>query len=193
MKMTSSTLTLSDHLWQLHHMETNLARSLPILAGSVLNPQLRRLLSSRAQSARQRREALEKLAKHHARPLAVATQDLVGDIMTEGNNDLARIRHPFTRDVLMTEHCIRIEHQAMSAYGSILPITRATPNLSENLKRVLSDLEQARFSLKAMRSKMATIAEHHSRKHSEKNQILPSDASWTGMLRSAARPMEMAS
>jgi ferritin-like metal-binding protein YciE len=162
MKSISPPHILSDHLERLYRMETHIARELPILAGSVLNANLRRLLCVRAMRARARRDHLENMIRH-AHPLAIKTPDSIRVILAEGNRDLARIHHPYSRDVAMIEHCTRIEQHATTAYGIAVPLTHRIgyPRISDKLKLLLDDLETARFSFKTVEAEIFSIAACH--------------------------------
>lgn len=151
---------LADQLEQLHCMETKIARSLPILAGSAMNVQLRKWLCSRAKRARDRRDLLQDLRNRHPHLLASKPYDGIRSILAEGNRDLALIHHPYSRDVAVIEHCIRIEQHAKTAYGIAVPLTHRIgfPQLSGELKFLLSDLEAARIPYQSLESEIFSIA-----------------------------------
>ena len=163
MKPPSPLQVLSDQLVQLHCMETHIARELLILAGSALNASLRRWLSRRAMAARARRDRLQDLVELHAHPFATRPPDPIRSILAEGNRDLALIRHPFTRDVAVIEHCIRIEQHAITAYGVAVPLSHRNgfPRISDKLKPLLGDLETARLSFKTLEAEVFSIAACH--------------------------------
>ncbi len=144
-------------------METQIARELPVLAGSVLNAPLRRWLSRRAMAARQRRDQLENLLQHHASPVATRTHRSIRAILVEGNRELARIHHPYARDVAMIEHCIRIEQHATTSYGIAVPMTHRSgfPAISGELNRLLEDLTNARSTFQALEETVFAIAACH--------------------------------
>lgn len=163
MKPTHPPQILSDQLWQLHGMETQIARELPVLAGSVLNAPLRRWLSRRAMAARQRRDHLEDLLKHHAHPLATRPHCSIRAILVEGNRELSRIHHPYARDAAMIEHCIRIEQHATTSYGIAVPMTHrfGFPAISGELKQLLEDLEKARSTFHSLEETVFAIDASH--------------------------------
>ncbi len=167
MKTISPPQILTDQIEQLHCMETQIARTLPILAGSVLNVRLRRWLSCRARRARERRDQLKELLDLHPHSLASKSYDSIRSILTEGNRDLARIHHPYSRDVAMIEHCIRIEQHARTAYGIAVPLTHRIgfPQISVRLKLLLTELETARHSYHAMEAELFAIAACHPQPH----------------------------
>jgi ferritin-like metal-binding protein YciE len=151
---------LFDQLAQLHLMEIHIARELPILAGSVLDTELRRLLSARAKCARERRDSVEELLGHHDHLSAVKTLDSIRGILAEGNKDLSAIRNPRSRDVAMVEHCIRIEQHATAAYGIAVPLINRIgfSGIGDRLKLSLSDLEKARPAFRSIERKLFIVA-----------------------------------
>ncbi|MES2438395.1 MAG: DUF892 family protein [Verrucomicrobiota bacterium] len=163
MKLISPAHILSDQLWQLHCLESQVARALPVLSGSVLNSRLRGLLTGRARCARERHDILEDLIKHHGHPTATKTLDAVRGILAEGERELSRIHHPCVRDVAMIEHCIRIEQHATTAYGIAVPLAHRIgfSLISEKLRLLLGDLESARPSFQSVEAEVFAIAASH--------------------------------
>ncbi len=178
MKRTLPSQILSDQLVQLHCMETQIARALPILAGSVLNIRLRRLLSGRAISARERCDTLEDLLKRYASPAARKTLNSIRGILAEGNTELTRIRNPRDRDVVMIEHCLRIEQHATTAYGIAVPRTNRMgfPGIAARFRLLLSDLETARPSFHAVEAEVFSLAGHSPFQESAANPYFPISA-----------------
>lgn len=155
---------LSDQLHHLHSMETHIARELPVLSGSVFDMGLRRLLSSCARRARERRDALGDLLARHTHIPAAKAATCIRGILAEGNRDLSQIKNPRNRDVAMLEHFIRIEQHAATAYGIAIPlITRIEyPEIGAELKSLLSDLEAARAGFKTSEARLLYVAGKHS-------------------------------
>lgn len=141
-------------------MEIHIARELPILAGSVLDIDLRRLLSSRAKCARERRDHVEELLSGHDRLSEIKAVDSIRGILAEGNRDLSAIRNPRSRDVAAVEHCVRIEQHAITAYGIAIPLINRIgfSGIGDRLKLSLGDLEKARLAFCSVERNLFIVA-----------------------------------
>jgi len=154
---------LLDSYQELHAMEVQVARSLPVLSGSVMNVRLRKLLTELAFRTRDRRDWLADQVIHHGDLPVTRMRLAISGILTAGNNDLAETRNPFMRDLLMIRHCIRIIQHVSLGYGSVsrLADSAGVPADGRCLASFLSELEVAGMRLKAIESELCPSTLFH--------------------------------
>ncbi len=160
MKLNCLPELLFDQLHELHAMESQVARSLPVLSGSVMNVRLRKLLTERALRARDRRDWLADQMMRHERQPETRMHLAIGGILGAGNKHLAETGDPFMRDLLMIRHCIRIEQHAARAYGFASRLAESAGLTAESgrLASFLSELIEAGVRFRSIESELSPAA-----------------------------------
>lgn len=163
LKMNKYTELLFDSLHELYGMESQVATSLPVLSGSVMNVRLRKLLTDRAFRTRDRRDWLAGQLIQHGVPPDCRRCAAIRGILTAGNEDLERAGNPFSRDLVMVRHCLRIEQHATAAYGIVSPLAESAgfPTEVDRLAGFLSELKVACMRLQAIESELSRNANYH--------------------------------
>ncbi len=138
-----------------------MATAFPVLAGSVMHPYLRQTLSLRARRARQRRDQIAGLREPESHVTHGGMCPAIKGILMEGGRDLARIRHPYTRDLAVLVHWMRIEQYAIVAYGIAVPVAKriGMHQVADQMDALLSDLTAARRLLQSVEAEVSRIAE----------------------------------
>jgi|GEM_PF-6187193 len=147
---------------ELYSMETHFVSYLPVLSGSVMNIRLRRLVTNQAFRARDRRDWFGNLVNRYGvNPHGGYTA--IKGILNEGSRELASARNPFTRDLVMLRHCLRIEQHVTSAYCTIASPGEFAdfPAEADRLTSLLSKQKIAGMRLQAIESELSQVASFH--------------------------------
>jgi len=162
MNLNKPTGFTAVHFRELYSMERQVASTLPLLSGSVMNTRLRKLLWERCLRARDRRDQLAPLADgcHEAQSDVVCV--VTRGILSGGHKILAVVGNPQVRDFMMVGHCLRVENHELSAYCRAALLAERGGYATEALLLLgmQSDLKIARLRLQSLEDELFPTETH---------------------------------
>ena len=124
MKVHNPTDLFFDQLLDILSMESQLSDSMPTLEQTASHPELSGLIRMlQAQRAKRQKALLEIFRDHDVSPHSDTSKAIAG-LIEGGENHLANVSHPPTRDLMMIAHCFRIAHYGVAAFEIATSLAR---------------------------------------------------------------------